>query len=348
MHWRPIKFPKRIITTSHNFKRQHQVLFFQELGELLQSGYSIAHSLDILAAAHTPWTTWLATVNARLNQGVPLHVVLDQTVSQAVLLQIKLADQHGNLSETLVTIGRHLAQVQQQQQKIKQVLQYPIVLIGLLGLMLIGMKLFLYPILQQWQDTAVLDSGETQQVMWYVIGMIVVALCFGIWHWRRLPARQRLKMLSRLWLIGPIVKTIVTYQVAQQLAVLLANGLTVPEILAEMCGIQGQKNQQLAILLAEDAHIALQSGCTLSEYILKQPYFNQALAGYFVRGHEPKRLAGYLAYYAKLQYHQVMQRTNRLIDMLQPIFFGVIGIAIIAVYLSMLLPMYQTIGGLYQ
>ncbi|WP_278393595.1 hypothetical protein [Leuconostoc lactis] len=43
-----------------------------------------------------------------------------------------------------------------------------------------------------------------------------------------------------------------------------------------------------------------------------------------------------------------MQRTNRLIDMLQPIFFGVIGIAIIAVYLSMLLPMYQTIGGLYQ
>ena len=71
MHWRPIKFPKRIITTSRNFKRQHQVLFFQELGELLQSGYSIAHSLDILAAAHTQWTTWLATVNARLNQGVP-------------------------------------------------------------------------------------------------------------------------------------------------------------------------------------------------------------------------------------------------------------------------------------
>ena len=51
MHWRPIKFPKHIITTSRNFKRQHQVLFFQELGELLQSGYSIAHSLDILAAA---------------------------------------------------------------------------------------------------------------------------------------------------------------------------------------------------------------------------------------------------------------------------------------------------------
>lgn len=148
MHWRPIKFPKHIITTSRNFKRQHQVLFFQELGELLQSGYSIAHSLDILAAAHTTWTTWLATVNARLNQGVPLHVVLDQTVSQAILLQIKLADQHGNLSEMLVTIGQHLAQVQQQQQKIKQVLQYPIVLIGLLGLMLIGMKLFLYPILQ--------------------------------------------------------------------------------------------------------------------------------------------------------------------------------------------------------
>lgn len=347
MHWRPIKFPKRVITTSSNFKRQHQVLFFQELGELLQSGYSIAHSLDILAAAHTPWTLWLATVNTRLNQGIPLHIVLDQTVSQTILLQIKLADQHGNLSETLVTIGQHLAQVQQQQQKIKQVLQYPAVLMGLLVLMLVGMKLFLYPILQQWQDTTVLDSGDTQHVMLFFLSVTVIMLGCCIWYWRRLPARQRLKILSRVWLIGPIVTTIVTYHVAQQLAVLLANGLTVPEILDEMCAVRAQKNKQLATLLAEDARTALQAGGTLSTYILKQPYFNQSLAGYFTRGHEPKVLAGYLAYYAKQQYHQVMQRTHRLIDMLQPIFFGVIGIAIIAVYLSMLLPMYQTIGGLY-
>ena len=43
-----------------------------------------------------------------------------------------------------------------------------------------------------------------------------------------------------------------------------------------------------------------------------------------------------------------MQQTDRLIGTLQPLFFGVIGVAIVGLYMSMLLPMYHSIGGLYQ
>ena len=46
------KFQKKRVK---HFKTSEQVLFFQELGELLQSGYSISQSLDILASAHTKW-----------------------------------------------------------------------------------------------------------------------------------------------------------------------------------------------------------------------------------------------------------------------------------------------------
>lgn len=348
MLWLKNKFHPMFTKRSKTFKLREQVLFFQELGELLHSGYSIAQSLDILSTAHEQWTAWLTQVSHGLNQGIPLDIVLHQRVARPTLLQIKLADQHGNLSQTLVDIGQNLAQIHQQQQKIKQVLQYPIVLICLLIMMLIGMKFFLYPILQQWQGVNGADVSHSKWTLYLVIGGFIGFVCLGGLRWRRMMARQRLIILSRLWLIGPIVKTIVTYQVAQQLATLLANGLTVPEIIEEMCDVRAVKNKHLAVILAEDARQWLQAGQTLSQYILKQPYFNRALAGYFSRGHEPKVLAGYLAYYAKKQLQLVIQRTNNLIGTLQPIFFGLIGLAIIAVYLSMLLPMYQTIGGLYQ
>ena len=59
-------------------------------------------------------------------------------------------------------------------------------------------------------------------------------------------------------------------------------------------------------------------------------------------------LADYLSYYAKTQFQLLMQQTDRLIGTLQPLFFGVIGVAIVILYMSMLLPMYNSIGGLYQ
>ena len=59
-------------------------------------------------------------------------------------------------------------------------------------------------------------------------------------------------------------------------------------------------------------------------------------------------LAKYLSYYAKTQFQLLMQQTDRLIGVIQPLFFGVIGIAIVSLYVSILLPMYKSIGGLYQ
>jgi len=338
------KFQKKRIK---HFKTSEQVLFFQELGELLQSGYSISQSLDILASAHTKWQHWLKRVVKDLNRGIALHIILKKDVSNQIVLQLKLADQHGNLTETLVAIGQNLAKIQQQQNKVMQVMRYPIILLGILATMLVGLKYFLYPILNQWQDTSVIAAKESHIYLYLIAGMIIFFLLLITAFWHKKNPRQKLILLSYMPIIGIIVKTIVTYQVTQQLATLLSSGLTIPEILDEIS--QGdEKNNRMTINLANHARQHFQKGYTIESYILKQPYFNRSLAGYFSRGHEPKVLADYLSYYAKTQFQLLMQQTDRLIGTLQPLFFGVVGVAIVGLYMSMLLPMYNAIGGLYQ
>lgn len=166
--------------------------------------------------------------------------------------------------------------------------------------------------------------------------------------WQRKTARQRLIILVKIPVIRTIAKTIVTYQVTQQLATLLASGLTVPEILEEMVQSNPKNLKSTVFAIVNHAHNSLKQGQTIENYVLAQPYFNRSLAGYFSRGHKPKELAKYLSYYAKTQFQLLMQQTDRLINTLQPLFFGIIGIAIVGLYMSMLLPMYQSIGGLYQ
>ena len=342
------RYHKKQLTRSKRFKIREQILFFQELGELLQSGYSISQSLDILASAHSKWYQWLTEVRYGLNQGLALHLILQKNVSSQILLQLKLADQHGNLSETLVAIGQNLAKLQQQQNKVMQVMRYPLILLSILGVMLVGLKYLLYPILNQWQDKAT-SSDISNPAYTYFFGGMACLLLFGliiIWH--RKTARQRLIILVKLPVIRTIAKTIVTYQVTQQLATLLASGLTVPEILEEMVQSDLQNARSTVFAIVNHAHISLKQGQTIENYVLAQPYFNRSLAGYFSRGHKPKELAKYLSYYAKTQFQLLMQQTDRLISTLQPLFFGIIGVAIVGLYMSMLLPMYQSIGGLYQ
>ncbi|GMA69470.1 competence protein CglB [Leuconostoc litchii] len=335
----------QLIKSLSRFKKQDQVLFFQELGELLGSGYSIAQSIDILVSAHQNWQSILHQVQNGLENGQTLHDTLTQYVSAGIALQLKLAHQHGDVSATLIRIGESLAKFQQQQSKVAQVMRYPIILIGILTLMLLGLKYFLYPMLNQWRETSEI-TPHYSSFMFFCIGLIIITLALlSFLYWHRLLPLQKLNYLSTLPFLGSMVRTIVTYQISQQLSMLMFSGLTLPEIVDE---IAKHHRRSYAVSIAQDIKKHLKNGEDVERYILSKQFINKSLAGYFIRGHQPKILAQYLDYYAKTQFRLLMQQTDRFIGTLQPVFFGIIGIAIVGLYMSMLLPMYQTIGGLYQ
>lgn len=258
---------------------------------------------------------------------------------------MRLSDQHGDISNTLVRIGQTLAKFQQQQSKLSQVMRYPIILLGILGLLLIGLKCFLYPMINQWRETNQ-EAINYPYAFIFCTGLLTLTfLTLWLWYWHHLSSIQQLNILAKVPFVGTIVRSIVTYQVSQQLSMLMFSGLTLPEIIDE---VAQQNNKSYAVALAHDIQKHLKLGGNIERYILSQSFVNDSLAGYFIRGHKPKILARYLDYYAKTQFKLLMQQTDRFIGTLQPLFFGIIGVAIVGLYMSMLLPMYQTIGGLYQ
>ncbi|MDF7626335.1 type II secretion system F family protein [Lactobacillaceae bacterium L1_55_11] len=332
---------RKLTKNIKKMKRRDQTAFFQELGELLGSGYDIRKSLAILWQGHPSWQPNLTKIQAQLAAGVAFDQAVAAQVNPTIVVQLKLAQQHGNIEATLIILGKNLAAVSRQQGRLKQVLRYPLMLLALLGLMLLGLNYCLLPMMRQWQDqTSSSDPSSTNWLTWLLVGLSLVILALIYLWWRRASALQRVNWLARLPLIGALTKTGLTYQVSQQLALLLQSGLTIPEIVELMA----KEPTGLGPAIARQAQLALKKGQTVEDFIWQQRFLQNALAGYFTRGHRPEVLADYLAYYAKLQYRQLMAQTDRLIGSLQPIFFGIVGLAIVGLYLSMLMPMYQNIG----
>ncbi|MGO3498971.1 type II secretion system F family protein [Leuconostoc falkenbergense] len=300
------------------FKTSDQVQFFQELGYLLASGYSIGESIDIMTDAHQKWHRQLSLIRDGLHEGQSFPSIMSMYVNQSILVQLNLAHEHGDLANTLVKMGQNLAQIAQQQNKVKQVMHYPIILLAILGIMLLGLKFFLYPILNQWQKSSQVTG--VYDVRAIVILMMALLLIIIIWQfWRRMNWISRLNVMSKIPIISLMTKTVVSYQASQQIASMLSGGLTLPDVID---AIACQNNHSASVCLAQDAQKFLKTGGQIDRYILSKQFLNQSLAGYFIRGYTPKTLARYLDHYAKTQFKLLMQQADRLIGTLQPIFLA--------------------------
>ncbi|MFT8543318.1 MAG: type II secretion system F family protein [Leuconostoc falkenbergense] len=300
------------------FKTSDQVQFFQELGDLLASGYSIGESIDIMTDAHQKWHRQLSVIRDGLHEGQSFPSIMSMYVNQSILVQLNLAHEHGDLANTLVKMGQNLAQIAQQQNKVKQVMRYPIILLAILGTMLLGLKFFLYPILNQWQKSSQVTGVYDARAI--VILMMALLLIIIIWQfWRRMNWINRLNVMSKIPIISLMTKTVVSYQASQQIASMLSGGLTLPDVID---AIACQNNHSASVCLAQDAQKFLKTGGQIDRYILSKQFLNQSLAGYFIRGYTPKTLARYLDYYAKTQFKLLMQQADRLIGTLQPIFLA--------------------------
>lgn len=314
---------------------------------MLKSGYALNQAMAIMAHHDQQMQPILREFDLALQNGTAFHEVVAPFFKPNIVVQLRLAERHGRLDDTLILLGERLAGVQKQLGKVQQVMRYPLFLLGILAVMLLGAKLFLLPMFAQWGTG--LDAAQGTfgyaRYLWGA-GVVIVAL-FGFFGWRyyRCSPLGRLKMLVRLPLIGRVVKSAINFQVAQELSLLLRAGLSLPAVLNELANLPA-KSVERAFAVDVAAH--LRAGLEVADYILASPLLSDSLAGYFDRGQKHEETGEYLNYFAKMQFEQLMNQTEQLIGLVQPVVFGAIGLAIMLLYLTLLLPMYQTIGGLYK
>lgn len=154
---------------SKGLTRSQQNQFAQTMGELLLSGFSLQESLYLLLTIRSFPPVILANIQHQLKEGQAFSEVLSQIGYGAEqLVQIELAERHGNLPTTLLEIAKQFRLVEGFRNDLKKLLAYPMLLLTFLLGILFSMRLFVLPQL--------IGSGMVMQEHWGIQLM-------QVFHW---------------------------------------------------------------------------------------------------------------------------------------------------------------------
>lgn len=143
---KPINFSKRA-----KFTLSQQAQWFVFLGDALNSGMNLPQALAFSGRIFPKEKSRFQKMEHQLIQGVGLADTMRDWLRTDLYYQLQLAEQEGNLAGMVRQIGEFLTKQDQQRQKLRGLLQYPILLLTVLGGFMIVMIHYVGPQLSTWQ-----------------------------------------------------------------------------------------------------------------------------------------------------------------------------------------------------
>ena len=342
-----LRKPRRLLSKKANFTTPQQAKWFSLFADLLRVGFSLKQALEFCATLMPKQKEIFAQIDQRMNTGATFAQSIQLFVHRDVYYQLLIAEKHGNLQQSIAQIGRFLTLNLKQKRKLNALLQYPVILLALLGVLLIGLKALVFPELATWQDNQSPYSNNWAWLPWLLMGLgggvCLVVLSVG-YQWLKASTMNRITLLCQLPILGSVYRQYYGYYLITNFALLLQNGMGVHEI----CQLFAQfDSRSLLNQLGSELDQVLNTGEEPVNVVRRYPYLPQELIVFMNKGETVENLGQQLAVFANLLFDRLINQIERLLTYVQPLMSGIIAIVIVTMYLCIMLPIYQAMKGIY-
>ncbi|GAK48014.1 competence protein ComGB [Secundilactobacillus oryzae JCM 18671] len=287
----------------------------------------------------------ISVIHQKLADGTSFEQSTHGYFSTQIASQIKVAEVHGELKLALTEMSQLLRLQMQQLKKIKALLRYPMALLGLLLILFVALKIWVFPAIAGLTPNGAAKSNQSVPTVWVLFGLVpVIVLVWVMFELlKRLDYLAKLRLLCRIPLIGHVVERYYQYQLLVNVVIMLKSGLRLQEVLASS---KQYASKSFLFELGTQITSQLEAGETLLTIIQQEPLVPNELGVFIQKGETGAKLNEDLLVFSKMIYRELVERIEQLIQLIQPIMFAVIGFFIVLTYLSLLIPMYQTVGGM--
>lgn len=331
------------------FDVKKKQLHIETLASLLANGFRLSEALQAMNRSGHFDRERLKEFHQKLSDGQSLAACFTSfDLSAQELSAIQLAQQHGDLVATLQHIAQQLKLVAKQRQELRKNLAYPLLLIFFVLSLLIGLRQFLVPQL--------LASGMMAADHWGVrflqkgplillFLMVVTAGMFGFCFWQlgKWDALRRGRFWGKMPGVESLYRLFVTSYFALEWGKLFKEGLELQQIITSMLITD---SRSLMYALAQELHQGLLQGQTLHDQLGKYPFLTREFAQIVFQGESKGRLGEELVMYSQLTRSTFFQRTEKMLNWIQPVVFLLIAGLIVSLYAAMFLPLYDSMGEL--
>lgn len=328
-------------STAKKIKRTQQAEYLLIISKLLRNGFSLSQSINCLRLLDSE-NKVLERINNDLHSGKMLSQALQHLQLPSVIYnQLIIAQEHGNIALAIEQTGQLMQTQTKQKNKLKELLIYPCFILAFLLTMLVGMKLFIIPQLQ------VAGGGKNIDLfLGLLLGIILfTGIAFVIFSWKmhQKAEYQRAQILVKLPFVGKIYLNFFQFIILQGLGMQLASGMNLYEICESNNRFQ---KDSIQAFLASRFIDNVMNGQGLLNLIEEEILLPKQLRVLLEAGESGTQLADDLLLLAELKFEETSQGLKKILNMIQPVLFGVIAIVVIATYLMILLPIYGMMRGM--
>lgn len=325
------------------------------IAEMTDKGFTLAESLDFLGRMHDRHLPKFQKMIDGLQSGEPIHRVFYKLgFDSQACSQLFFAEKHGFITAAMKESGNYLLRKDEQRKKLLRLMQYPFIL--LLILVFVGFLLhhLLLPRFQVFYDSMGYEPNSAlkwflhmiQAFPYYFTFLLLIIFSLFLAASRILHSKSALDkalLFSRTPFIHSYYKLYQTIFISREWSFLLKSGFSVNEI------IQIMLTQPFHPLLKEsaaDIRSMLKIGYSFSEALIHLGFLEEELIEIVAHGEQNGKLDSELLFYSEFCLLKLEEKTMKVFNMLQPVIFLFIGFIVIAIYLSIFLPMFQIIDSI--
>ena len=322
-------------------KTSQQAEYLLIISKLLKNGFSLSQSINCLRLLDEDEKVF-TKINRDLQSGAMISQSLKHLQLPTVIFnQLVIAQEHGNIAQALEQTGQLLQSQARQKTKLKELLAYPCFILAFLVTMLVGMKIYIIPQLE------IANGGKNIDLFLQLIllTLVIILVCCLIFAWKmkQKPEYQQALVLVKLPTIGAIYLNFFQFLILQGLGMQLASGMNLYDICESNNRFQ---KGSIQVYLANKFVNDLTEGKSLVQFIDDEPLLPKQLRVLLQAGESGSQLAADLLLMSELKFEETQRGLKKLLNLVQPILFGIIAIVVVVTYLMVLLPIYEMMKGM--
>lgn len=337
-------------------KQEDITQILMQLSLLVNAAIPLKQSLQMLleSVENIPLYRWLKMVLMGIESGFSLSASLEKQakyLSYQEIQLIKMAEQSGNLGVILNNISENRAKSEKLKKKVKKILFYPLMILGISLSLSVGMLVFIVPQFAELYQTKekslpfitevlfLLSSFLIEKTEWFVFILGFITVLFFILNKKTEMVRKaKSSLLSKLPIFSEIIQQARIIFFTQNVALMLNAHIRLDKILASF--IEGKSDD---VVLKQEIHIMqtlLQQGYTFSAGLNPMVFTQQAVQMISI-GEKSGKLAAMCEQVSEIYQQKLDYKIDMLSQLLEPMLMLVMGLIVGTIIVGLYLPIFD-------
>ncbi|MEH7380008.1 competence type IV pilus assembly protein ComGB [Bacillus sp. JJ1533] len=339
-----------------NWTLKEQTLYLGRIGNLLDQGYSFDQASQfLLFQLPKKHSQDIGAIIESCKQGDSLYTAFSKVgFHKDILGYIYFAEQHGDVSFALREGSAMLQKKLNHLEKGKKLIRYPLALLLFVGFMFTMIEKILLPQFeslftsmsydQTIISTFLLRLPEFNRYLLLFIGLLlIIGLAYYFLHFQKRTPVEKMKLLLKIPILKNVMIMFNTHFFSVQLSNLLKGGLSIFQALTMF---EQQLHSPFFREEAKEMKLLLRAGNRFDEILKSREYYETDLTMIILHGQSNGNLASELQHYSQYVMEKAEEKITRLLAIVQPILFAIIGIIIMLMYGAIMVPMFQLLNGI--